>query len=458
MASMTDSTGQTSPSEDLPPIQALTIVCFDPENPTEPCRICGGLGVIKYAVEPGDPRFGKLFRCPNHPIEIDQERQERLRRLSNLDAFTDKTFRNFEIEVPGYSEKEVQSLRHAYNSSMNYAEQVEGWLLLEGSYGCGKTHLAAAIGNARLDKGDMVIFITTPDLLDHLRSSFSPTADSSYDETFERVRDAGLLILDDLGVENPSEWAKEKMFQLLNHRYSHRRPTVITTNRELDTLDPRVRSRLLDVNIIRHIVVQAPDYRNAQPNNAEQLLSRLPMYRHMSFESFDVETKITTEEQNRLRKAALMAVDYAQNPENWLLFSGEFGSGKTHLAASIANLRRDMGEEVMFLTVPDLLDYLRTTFAPDTNVSFDRLFDKVRNVPLLVLDDLGTEAAKPWAQEKLFQILDYRYVGRLPTVMTTAKEMSELNQRIVSRLLDQRICRIIHINVQSYAQRMKRQS
>jgi DNA replication protein DnaC len=289
-----------------------------------------------------------------------------------------------------------------------------------------------------------------------LRSSFSPNADLNYDETFERVRDAPILILDDLGVENPSEWAKEKMFQLLNHRYSHRKPTIITTNRDLDTLDPRIRSRLLDLNIIRHITINAPDYRNAQPNTSDQLLSRLPMYRHMNFDSFNYDDYVTEEEYHRLQAVLQKAIDYAQSPENWVLFSGEFGSGKTHLAAAIASYRRDLGEEVMFLTVPDLLDYLRTTFAPDANITFDKLFDQVRNVPLLILDDMGTEATKPWAQEKLFQILDYRYVGRLPTVITTAKSMNEINPRIVSRLQDQRICRIININVQSHALRMKR--
>jgi DNA replication protein DnaC len=458
MANIADSTGQTSQSDNFPITQALNIVCYDPQQAENPCPICNGLGVIKYAVQPGDPRFGKLFRCPNHPIEVDHERQERLRRLSNLDAFEDKTFDNFEADVAGYSEKEAQSLRHAYSAVLNYAEQIDGWLLLEGTYGCGKTHLAAAVGNFRLEKGDMVLFITTPDLLDHLRSSFSPTVDANYDEIFERVRDSSILILDDLGVENPSEWAKEKMFQLLNYRYTHRKPTIITTNRGLDTLDPRIRSRLLDVNVIHHITIHAPDYRNAQPNTADQLLSRLPMYSEMTFSTFDIETKTTSKEYDRLNAAAVAAEQYAYKPENWLLFTGEFGSGKTHLAAAIANYRRDLGEDVMFLTAPDLLDYLRTTFAPDTNITFDRLFNQVRNVPLLVLDDMGTETAKPWSQEKLFQILDYRYVGRLPTVMTTAKDMPELNQRIVSRLLDQRICRIININIQAYAQRMKRQS
>lgn len=413
------------------------------------------MGLIKYAVEPNDPRFGKMFRCPNYPVEVDAERQERMRRLSNLDAFSEKSFDNFELNIMGYSDKELESLRLAYNTARNYADDLQGWLLLEGSYGCGKTHLAAAVGNMRLKKGDMVLFITTPDLLDHLRSSYAPNAESGYDETFNRVRDAGLLILDDLGVENPSEWAKEKLFQLLNHRYAHQRATIITTNRELDSLDPRIRSRLLDVNHVRHRIIHAPDYRNAQLNSSEQLLSRLPMYSHMSFESFNIEDKLTLEEAERLNYAAGMAYKYAEKPDNWLLFVGEYGSGKTHLAAAIANYRRNKGDEVMFLTAPDLLDYLRTSFAPDSTVSYDKLFDKVRNVGLLVVDDLGVEAAKPWAQEKLFQILDYRYVGRMPTVITTSKSMVDLNPRLQSRLIDQRICRIIELNVRAFALRMK---
>ncbi|MGV2438022.1 MAG UNVERIFIED_CONTAM: ATP-binding protein [Anaerolineae bacterium] len=67
-----------------------------------------------------------------------------------------------------------------------------------------RTHLAAAIGNTRLDHGDVVLFLTAPDLLDHLRSTFGEQAGESYDALFERIRTTHLLILDDLGVENPS--------------------------------------------------------------------------------------------------------------------------------------------------------------------------------------------------------------------------------------------------------------
>jgi DNA replication protein DnaC len=140
-----------------------------------------------------------------------------------------------------------------------------------------------------------------------------------------------------------------------------------------------------------------------------------------------------------------------------LLLQGGFGTGKTHLAAAIANVRESQGEEVMFITVPDLMDYLRTTFDANTNVSFGSLFGSIREVPFLVLDDIGGESNKPWVQEKLFQLLDYRYVGQMPTVMTTAKPIDGLNERLASRLIDKRICRVVGITISTnYAQRLNR--
>jgi len=432
------------------------LVCFDPQHRDAPCPICGGLGWVRYDVSVDHPRFGKLYRCPNFPIEADEARHERLRRLSNLEAFSEKTFESFATSVSGYSDQEQQSLEIAYNGALNYARSPRGWLLLVGPFGCGKTHLAASVGHYRLAHGDSVIFLTTPDLLDHLRSAFSPRAESTYDELFERVRTTDLLILDDLGVENPSEWAKEKLFQLLNYRYSHNLSTVITTNADLDALDGRIRSRLLDVQVIRRINVQAPDYRSQVQNQNEQLLSRLPLYRDMTFDVFDVRTKATQEEQHNLTQAARGAADFARNPQGWLLFLGTYGSGKTHLAAAIANYRQQQGEKVMFITVPDLMDYLRTTFNPGAVRNFDDLFDDVRNVRLLVLDDLNTEHAKSWAKEKLFQLLDYRYVARLPTIITTAQQIDHMDERILSRLLDTRICRNIALTAASYTLRMRR--
>ena len=71
----------------------------------------------------------------------------------------------------------------------------------------------------------------------------------------------------------------------------------------------------------------------------------------------------------------------------------------------------------LFLTVPDLLDWLRYSYdSPDT--TFEQRFEEIRNVSLLVLDDLGAQNATPWAAEKLFQIIDYRYVAPAAVVTT----------------------------------------
>ena len=104
----------------------------------------------------------------------------------------------------------------------------------------------------------------------------------------------------------------------------------------------------------------------------------------------------------------------------------------------------------MFVVTPDLLDHLRATFNPNSTISYDRLFNDVRTASLLILDDLGTQSATPWAKEKLYQILNYRYNAELPTVITTASPMDELDPRITSRMLDKRICNIYYMDVPSY--------
>ncbi len=426
------------------------------------CSICGmeaicyGLGMIRYDVPTDDPRFGKMFRCPNNPPEQDNSWQQKLRQMSNLSSLSHMGFSNFHIDLSLHTDQERESLEHALMQTQNFANDPHGWILLMGTYGCGKTHLAAAIGNICLEKGASVLFITVPDLLDHLRATFGPTSETAYDETFERLRNVPILILDDLGTENATPWATEKLYQLFNHRYTHRMPTVFTTNLELEQIDARIASRLQDYNLTRRIEVSAPDFRRLTPDNRRELHTSLAHYRHMTFNSFDAVSFMTPEERKNLEYIANRAVAYAEQPEGWLILIGNYGAGKTHLAAAVAQYREELGEEVMFLTVPDLLDYLRVTYSPTASTSFDRRFAAVRNVPLLILDDLGTENATPWAKEKLFQVLDYRYITRLPTVITSALELETMAPRIRSRLLDDRICTLLAITAESYAERRKR--
>lgn len=427
------------------------------------CRLCGvpleqmrcnGLGFYDEDVPYGHPDFNKVYRCPNNPIEQDMERRQRLRQLSNLHAFADKRFENFYVGDEEATPSFDDSLKHSLETCQKFAHEPKGWIVLEGSYGSGKTHLAAAIGNTRLDQGDIVLFMTAPDLLDHLRSSFSPTAEETYDTLFERIRTTNLLILDDLGVENPSGWALEKLFQLLNHRYVEKLPTVITTNVEVNALNPRLRSRMLDTDVVHRIRITAPDYRTPQPIQSTTI-SDLGLYAQHRFEQFDTQRGCRPDEAQNLQRALTVAHAFAQRKQGWLVLLGASGTGKTHLAAAIGNHCERDGLSVMFVNVADLLDYLRQTFSPNSSSSFDARFQQVKDVPLLILDDLGAvDHGKSWVKEKLLQILKHRYVRNLPTVITTTQELESLDSQIRTRLKDRRVCLIFSLTARPFVDRI----
>ncbi len=98
------------------------------------------------------------------------------------------------------------------NTARQYAASLKGWLLLQGGYGCGKTHLAAAIANFAVGMGVPTLFLTVPDLLDLLRFAFD-AEDITFEQRFEQIRTAALLVLDDFGTQSATAWAQEKLFK-----------------------------------------------------------------------------------------------------------------------------------------------------------------------------------------------------------------------------------------------------
>ena len=439
--------GQSDPEAPAQDQIQFVPICRDPENDELPCPICGGKGVFAYDVPVNDPRFGKFQRCPNHPVEADGAMQERLRRYGNLQAYRDKTFTSFNTEPLGgsYTQNVISSLRNAKNQGIAYAARPDGWLVYAGPIGCGKTHLAVSIANQRLERfGQQVIFITAPDLLDFLRTSIGSDSGTSYDDYFEQIRNVPLLILDDLGVENPSAWAKEKLFQLLNSRHVNKLPTVITTSTELDEMDPWLGSRIVDASVVTHIAITAPDYRRTAHSQSLDIRSlNLQLYGDMRFDTFVTDSQVRREIES-LKKAKDLARTWALKPVGWLCLMGDYGTGKTHLAAAIANDLRERGKDVLFYTVPDLLDFLRGAFNPKSHANFDKRFHDIVNIPILVLDDLRMTSTSEWADEKLFQILDYRYLSRAPTVFTTSETREGIEEdipRLATRLFDWRICK-----------------
>ena len=436
-------------------------VCQDPEDPAAPCPICAGKGVFAYDVPLTDARYGKFQRCPNHPVATDFSMHERLRRFGNLDAYREMTFDTFQARHfnHNYTEAIVNSLRASKQQAQGYATNPQGWIVFSGPVGCGKTHLAAAIANHRLEQcGEMAVFLTAPDLLDALRGAIDQRGESSFDDYFYRIRTAPLLVLDDLGVENPTNWAKEKLFQLLNHRHAGAQPTVITTNTDIDELDPRIGSRMAQGAVVN---IQAPDYRKKSRAQA----AAFELYARMTFETFHTESHLRSERDN-LIKAKRRAQDWVKAPRGWLCLLGDHGTGKTHLSAAIAQELAERNHELVFMACADLLDYLRLAFDPNSNEHFDKRFSKITAAPILILDDLSLASATPWAAEKLFQIIDYRFIRELPTVITSAQLpmvespasggfSAQTAYRINSRIFDPRFDKPFAITAPPYFERQK---
>ncbi len=303
-----------------------------------------------------------------------------------------------------------------------------------------------------------MIFLTVPDLLDWLRASFS-SADETFEQRLDEIRNVRLLVLDDLGTQNATPWAEEKLYQIINHRYTQRLPTVVTTNLLIEEIDGRVASRLQDADLVSRVYISAPDYRSPVADGERSSISSLALLAEQTFGTFSLrETeKLPPEDRASLQKAFDTAVTFAENPRGWLVFMGDYGCGKTHLAAAVGNFRKAAGEQPIFVVVPDLLDHLRAAFSPASTVSYDRRFEEVRSASLLILDDLGTQSATPWAREKLYQLLNHRYNGKLPTVITTAQSLDEIDPRIRSRMMDRRVCSIYAITSPAYVSRAEPQ-
>lgn len=131
-----------------------------------------------------------------------------------------------------------------------------------------------------------------------------------------------------------------------------------------------------------------------------------------------------------------------------LYISGPTGRGKTGLAAGV--LRRWVEancQSALFVVVPDLLDAMRNAYRRDEDAPEGELIKRVKDVPLLVLDDLGTEKPSDWVEEKLYLIVNHRYGAMRPTIFTSNLALKELgmkwHERIAWRIAES--CDVVHL-------------
>jgi len=383
--------------------------------------------------------------------DLRDNRQGRLEQYSNLGMLTRLTFDNLVKEGRSSDAVNQERFLRAYHAALAFSQNPQGWLVFMGPSGCGKTHLAAAIANRRLQEGEMAFFVSVSDLLDHLRSTYSPESEVTYDQFFEQIKNAPLLILDDLGLHSSTPWAEEKLSQIIDFRYNGHMPTVVNISAgvSLESFAERWYTRLTSPSLSQ--VLQLEE-RKDHLLDFTGLLS-LQLLSSMTFETFDSKrANLDLERRQNLEHAFRLARSFAESPDGWIIYQGDNGCGKTHLAAAIANYMIRNGKPVTFVVVPDFLDHLRSTFSPESKTTYDEVFERVKMAPLLVLDDFGEHSTTAWAQEKLYQLINYRYNARLPMVVTMCCTLDDegIESRVSSRLADPKVSLVFNITAPDY--------
>ena len=398
------------------------------------CPVCQGFGFYTVDVAPDHPDFGAAFPCECRQRSHRRRTLERIHALSYLEAVQDKTFSSFLQDPPGYGETARASLREAHRSCRDFAGHPTGWILLAGITGCGKTHLASAIANELAAAEMPVLMLTVPSLLDRLRATFAPDAPQTFSQMYNLMESVNVLVLDDLGAQSSTPWATEKLFQLLNERHVRELPTVITTNLPLWEFEPRLQSRLGDKHLVNQVHINAPDYRVWSSDPGGEMWADLDsLYLHRS-ETFDTLKPGWSGKDNKeywgnryqeLKK-------WVEQPSGWRVFFGVPGSGKTHLAAAMANRWRNanVGRHGLFVSVEDLKDYFRRTIQADGAAAARRI-TQLREVSFLVLDGFSdtyqsARRGSGWTEKRLRNLLEYRFDADLPTVITVQVEPDDL--------------------------------
>ncbi len=218
----------------------------------EICSVCGE-AIEKITYIPGLNRCIKgpvMCKCKREALiakekeEINKEKQLRLKRIIK-NSLIDEKFRNSKFENWDFTKgnDKMYKIANKYTKKFENMKKESVGLLLYGSPGNGKTYTVACIANCLIEKMLPVICVNADSLLNRIKDTYKKWGKEVEEDVLRRLDNADLLIIDDLGTEQDTEWTRTKIYNILDSRYRNGLPLIITTNLSLMELKNRYEKR-----------------------------------------------------------------------------------------------------------------------------------------------------------------------------------------------------------------------
>jgi len=205
----------------------------------EECQICGGR---EFVIN----EEGKAVPCS---CRKDKEVIRRLIEFGIPPKFRNKSLDNF--SAPDKRRKEILDTAQRTATSFDPSKMEKQGLLLRGSVGSGKTHIAIGFLKVVIEKGYTGLYVNVPEILRRIRRTYSAAAEETESEIIEELTDCDLLVLDDLGAEAATGWVRDRLYLVINALYENNKTLIVTSNCSLAELEeqvgPRITSRLCEL-------------------------------------------------------------------------------------------------------------------------------------------------------------------------------------------------------------------
>lgn len=225
-----------------------------PEEVDLACPRCKGAGWLRMDVDPGHQDFGQIVECRCGLVA--RRKAEQLFGRSKIPA------EYADLGLDTYPDRGI-----AADVVDWWHERPHPWLLLAGDLGVGKTGLTIGLVKRAISEGKSALFRPMVDLLSDIRATYRSRDAATPDEAalMTGCKTIDVLALDDIGAERMTGWAQERIFEIVNHRYNERRPTVMTSNLGRDDLYDHLGERIFDrINGMSYVyVIEGSNLRRA---------------------------------------------------------------------------------------------------------------------------------------------------------------------------------------------------